>query len=118
LAEEQARVIDERLATKADLESLRLVLRTDLDALRLATKTDLDALRLATKADLEALRLATKTDLEALRMTLEAGIAACATKSDLSEAKADILKWIIGSIGFQTLVIVGAALTLAKMAAH
>jgi len=56
--------------------------------------------------------------MEALRIALKADIAACATKTDLSDAKADILKWIIGSIGFQTLVILGAALTLAKMATH
>jgi hypothetical protein len=63
-------------------------------------------------------RLATKADMEALGIALKADIAACATKTDLSDAKADILKWIIGSIGFQTLVILGAALTLAKMATH
>jgi len=98
LAEEQAKLIDDRLATKLDLE-----------ALRLATKSDLEALRLATKTDLEALRLATKTDLDAARNSLEKSIA---------ESKAETLKWIVGTVGLQTVVILGAALALAKMAAH
>jgi hypothetical protein len=87
LAEEQAKLIDDRLATKLDLE----------------------ALRLATKSDLEALRLATKTDLDAARNSLEKSIA---------ESKAETLKWIVGTVGLQTVVILGAALALAKMAAH
>jgi len=50
-------------------------------------------------------RLATKTDLTAL---------ASSVKADISEAKADILKWMFGTIGFQTLVLLGAAVALAK----
>jgi len=50
-------------------------------------------------------RLATKTDLTAL---------ASRVKADISEAKADILKWMFGTIGFQTLVLLGAAVALAK----
>ncbi|MEJ0092831.1 MAG: hypothetical protein WDN46_05220 [Methylocella sp.] len=42
-----------------------------------------------------------------------------ATKSDLkteiAEAKTDILKWIIGAIGFQTIVILGAIVSLIKV---
>jgi hypothetical protein len=63
LADEQARLIDERLATKTDLAEL-------------ATKSGV--------------------------------------KADIAEAKADILKWMFGTIGFQTLVLLGAAAALAK----
>jgi hypothetical protein len=109
LAEEQAKLIDDRLATKLDLEALRLATKSDLEALRLATKSDLEALRLATKTDLETLRLAAKSDLDAARNSLEKSIA---------ESKAETLKWIVGTIGLQTVVILGAALALARMAAH
>jgi hypothetical protein len=37
-----------------------------------------------------------------------------ATKLDLAEQKADLLKWIIGAIGFQTLVILSAVIALAR----
>jgi hypothetical protein len=45
-----------------------------------------------------------------------------ATKADiaqleakLAETKADILKWMVGAIGFQTLVILGALVSLARI---
>jgi hypothetical protein len=57
---------------------------------------------LATKADLAAVR----ADLAALKAELEAKIA---------EAKADILKWVVGAIGFQTVVILGALVSLVRI---
>ena len=82
LADEQARLIDERLATKADIAGLAATMDS------LAAKLD----AFATKADISPL----------------------ATKSELSETKADILKWMFGTIGFQTLVLLGAIVALAK----
>jgi len=35
-----------------------------------------------------------------------------ATKADLAEAKADILKWVLGALGLQTVVVIGALVTL------
>ena len=61
---------------------------------------------LATKADLAALKAELKEDLAALESKLEARIA---------EAKADILKWVVGAIGFQTVVILGALVSLARI---
>ncbi|WP_428484959.1 coiled-coil domain-containing protein [Rhodopila sp.] len=48
--------------------------------------------------------LATKTDL-----------AVFATRSDLAETKADILKWMVSTIGIQTVVIIGAVVALVRM---
>jgi hypothetical protein len=67
------------------------------EALGEATQGDL-----ATKADLAAV----KADLAALKAELKAGIA---------EAKADILKWVVGAIGFQTVVILGALVSLVRI---
>jgi hypothetical protein len=140
LADAVAEAIQNDLATKADIamvrtdiEALRLSTKTDLDALRLSTKTDLDALRLSTKTDLEALRLSTKTDLEALRLSTKGDLEALrlSTKGDIAETadlrevelrlearieatKTEIIKWMVGSIGFQALVIVGAIVALTR----
>lgn len=54
---------------------------------------------------------ATKTDTALLKAELDR----MATKADLSEAKADILKWMSGAIGFQTLVVIGAVAGLYKL---
>jgi hypothetical protein len=48
LAEEQGKLIDERLATKTDLAEITTQLEAKIEALRLSTKTDLAE----TKADL------------------------------------------------------------------
>ena len=59
--------------------------------------------------------LATKDDLAAVQAALEVKIGHLATKAELAEVKADILKWIVGAIGFQTIVIVGALSTLVRI---
>lgn len=46
--------------------------------------------------------LATKTDLAKL-------------EAKISEVKADILKWVVGAIGFQTIVILGALVSLVRI---
>jgi hypothetical protein len=59
--------------------------------------------RTAQSIDLSS--LATKTDL-----------AVFATKVDLAETKAEILKWMVSTIGVQTVVIIGAFIALVRMA--
>ncbi len=54
--------------------------------------------------------LATKTDLAGLATKTE--LAGLATKTELAETKAEILKWMVGSIGIQTIVIIGAVIAL------
>ena len=39
-----------------------------------------------------------------------------ATKPDLAETKAEILKWMFGAIGFQTLAILGGVAILLRLA--
>ncbi len=53
--------------------------------------------------------LATKSDLREVELRLEAKI---------ESTKADLIKWVVGMIGFQTIVLLGAALALARAMAH
>ena len=75
---------------------------------------DVDLGHLATKADLaeaktEILR-STRADLDKAKTEI-----ALATRADIAEAKSEIIKWMFGTIGFQTLVIVGAVIALARV---
>jgi hypothetical protein len=45
----------------------------------------------------------------------EATLANTATKTDLAETKAEIIKWMFGTIGFQTIVILGAVIALMRL---
>ncbi|TXN26460.1 DUF1640 domain-containing protein [Methylobacterium sp. WL19] len=79
------------IATKSDIGSV---------------KVDIEALRLSTRADIEALKMSTRSDLREAEARLEAKIEA---------TKADINKWMFGTIGFQTLIILGAVIALARI---
>lgn len=37
-------------------------------------------------------------------------------KAEIESAKSEIIKWMFGTIGFQTLIILGAVVTLARVA--
>lgn len=60
---------------------------------------DVDLTDLATKGEL-------KTELREHELRLEARIA---------NAKTEIIKWMFGTIGFQTIVILGAVIALARL---
>jgi hypothetical protein len=49
------------------------------------------------------------------RLTARADLAALATKVELEAAKSKIIKWMFGTIGFQTLIIPGAVIALARL---
>ena len=68
----------------------------------LATKSDLQAVR----SDLQAVRTELKTHIREVELRLE---------SKIEATKSDLIKWVVGMIGFQTIVLLGAALALARV---
>jgi hypothetical protein len=46
---------------------------------------------------------------------IRAEMGGMATKVELSESKTEILRWIIGAIGFQTIVMIGAVAALIRL---
>ena len=65
--------------------------------------------QIATKADIKDLRVELRNDMREVESRLEIKI---------ESLRSDVLKWIVGSIGFQTLVILGAVVTLARIVGH
>jgi hypothetical protein len=86
LAGEHTRWFEDGLATRADLTAL--------------AKTS-DVIDLAKKIGLKEMELRLGGRIDTVVLRLEA-------------AKSEILKWMFGAIGFQTLVLVGAVLALAR----
>jgi hypothetical protein len=100
--------------SEAQAEALTGALRQsqDIDLSDLATKADLAAVKAdvaAVRADLTSLAATTKADVAALAVSM---------KTDLAETKTEILKWMFGSMGVQTIVIIGALVSLTRMAGH
>jgi hypothetical protein len=114
LADEQVRLIDDRLATKEDIAKLQAATKEDIAKLQAATTMDIarvheDIARLqaATKEDIARLQAATKTDLREMELKIEA---------KLESFKSEIVRWMFGTIGFQTIVVVGGVVALARLA--
>ena len=101
LSEAFAQASADQLATKSDITDLRTDVKADIADLRTAVKIDIADLRTELKVDIVDLR----SDLREAELRLEAKIEA---------TKADILKWMFGTIGFQTIVILGAVPALSR----
>jgi hypothetical protein len=87
----------------------------------LATKDDLAGLQTATRSDLAALAAATKADLQSAMRELEQRIVALEHRVDqlaadlrteLADKGTELLKWVIGIVGFQTVAILGGVAAL------
>ena len=78
MAEEQARLIDDRLATKTDIERIRVEIETlrkdtvqGTETLRKETAQNIENLRKETTQNIEALRLEMKLQFELVRRDIE-----------------------------------------------
>jgi ATP phosphoribosyltransferase regulatory subunit HisZ len=80
----------------------------------LATKSDLQATRTDLKAEIQTVR----TEIRETELRLEAKIESvkAETKAQIEASKAEILKWMSGTVGFQTILILGAVAALARFA--
>src|ERR1700723_3133080 len=107
LADEQVRLIDDRLATKEDIAKLQAATKEDIAKLQAATTMDIARGHEATKEDIAKLQAATKTDLREMELKIDAKI---------ESVKSEIVRWMFGTIGFQTIVVVGAVVALARLA--
>ena len=123
LADEQRRLIDDRLATKEDIARLEGTTRTEIARLEGATRTEIARLELVTKAETARLEAATKSDIARLEAATKSDVARLeaeidrlgeTTKANLAETKFEILKWVIGTMGFQTLLILGSVFAMVK----
>jgi hypothetical protein len=65
--------------------------------------------QLSTKVDIRELRSELKQDMREMELRLE---------TKIETIRSDVLKWIVGSVGFQTLLILGAVITLARLTGH
>jgi hypothetical protein len=103
---EQAEALAEALG---DASHGDLVTKADLAGL--ATKADLAAVR----TEIGELRTELKTEIAELKSELKTEIAEL--KIEIGGIKIELLKWIIGAIGFQTVVILGALISLVRIVA-
>ncbi len=78
----------------------------DVLAVNPASKADLSETEARLEADLREFRVRLQADLRETELPLETKIA---------ETKADLVKWLFGVVGFQTVIILGAVVALARV---
>ncbi len=85
----------------------------------LATKTDLAAVKAELKADIAEVMSELKADIAGVRSELKADIAGLKIdlKDEIAGVKDDMHKWVVGALGFQTVVILGTLVSLIKILA-
>ena len=88
LANGQVALPNGNLATKADVKAVR----RDVETLRQKTKAGIEAMQ----RDIEPLRHETKAGIEALRQW---------TRADVATLEADLLKWMLGAMIAQGLIV-------------
>ena len=106
---QQARLLEQNLATKHDIETLRQGTKYGIETLRQGTKHDIETLRQETNAGIETLRQETKYGIETLRQETSAGIETLRqetnagietlrqeTAARIEAAKVGLIKWILG----------------------
>jgi uncharacterized protein with PIN domain len=104
-SEEQAEALTRVVSRAQDVDLTHLATREEQAAIRM----EVEALRQSTKADIEALRQSTKSDAEAIRQS---------TRADIADLKSELLKWIIGLFGVQTIAVIGALIALTRVLAR
>ncbi len=100
-------------ATKVDLLNGLASTKADLQGSLAATKAELQVSLAETKAELQGTLAETKAELQGSLAATRAEL-----QVSLAETKADLLKWMVGTIGIQTVVILGAVVALARVIAH
>ena len=74
LADHYATLLNDRLATKDDIEQLRNAGKGDIEQLRTEVKGDIEQLRTEVKNDIKQLRTEVKKDIELLRKDMMVAI--------------------------------------------
>lgn len=86
---------------KTEIESVEHRLDQKIDALEHRLELKINEL----KSDINDLKASTKSDIESVEHRLELKIEVLDRK--ITETNSNTLKWVIGAIGFQTLVLIG-----------
>jgi len=101
-----AEAVQTDLATKSDLREMELRLDGKIATLGAELRAELGVTRTDLRAEIGAAGADLRAEIGATRADLHAEIAA---------SKAELIKWVFGAIGFQTLVILGALITLMRV---
>ncbi|WP_238235187.1 coiled-coil domain-containing protein [Methylobacterium isbiliense] len=127
------------LATKADLKATEVALRADMKAsethlgseiarVESELRAEIKGVETRLRAEMEGIENELRTEIKGVETTLRAEIKSVANdlkateaslkaeiKAQVAEGKSDVIKWVVGAVGCQTVVILGAIVALARL---
>ena len=99
MAEEQAKLIDDRLATKVDLAQLEAAGKAELAKVEASLRADLAKVEASLRADLAMV----EASLRAETARLEAGL-----RREIELVKRDLVLWLVGGLVVATVIVLAA----------
>jgi plasmid stabilization system protein ParE len=90
------------IATAADVEAVRADIRESESRLR----GEIREVETRLQAEIRETELRLRAEIAAVRIDL---------RTEVADVRTEILKWVIGAIGFQTVVILGAVAALIRL---
>jgi ABC-type phosphate transport system auxiliary subunit len=137
LAEEQAKLVDEKLATKLDIETVHAKIETSRNELTAKIETSknelkasiatLDAKIETVHAQLEASIVALDAKVETVHAQLEANSATVRAELvgkiaevhvKISESRNATIRWMVGMVGGQTVALLAAMFGIMRLGGH
>ncbi|MFH6784397.1 MULTISPECIES: DUF1640 domain-containing protein [Methylobacterium] len=123
-AEAISEAVQGDLTTRADLKSSEAALRPDIKAVEKGLRADIAAVETGLRADIAAVETNLRAELAAFRAdnnvfahdlrATEANLR-FELKAQISETRAEVIKWMVGAVGLQTVAVVGAMITLVRI---
>lgn len=115
LADAVASTLHDDLATKGDLRGTELSLDGKIRETGLNLESKIRETELSLESKIRETELSLEGKIRETELSLEGKIRETELRleSRMAETKADIIKWMFGTIGFQTIVIISAVIALA-----
>ena len=92
-----------RTGLKAEIAELRTELKDEIAGSRAEVKTEIAGAATELKTEIAGLRTELKTEIAELRAEF---------KAEIAQTKTGLLKWILGAIGLQAIVILGVLISI------
>ena len=107
-------IADVRSDLKTAIAEVRTGLKAEIAGLRTGVKTEIAELRTELKTEIAGVSAELKTEIAGLRIELKSEIAELRTelKAEIAQTKTALLKWILGAIGLQAIVILGVLISI------
>ena len=101
---------------KSETARVRLDLQSEIALVRSDLKSEIALVRSDLRSEIGLVRSDLKSEIALVQSDLKSEIALVRSyfRTEIADTKYEILKWVLSAIGFQTIVVVGAIVALAK----